>query len=102
MFRCATPAGELPAFARRAEAAGFDELWVVEDCFYSGGVAAAAAALAATARVRVGIGILPAAARNAESAESAGRLPTSSSSLSTRGAIAASFPVRFRLGRGPG
>ena len=59
MFRCATPAEELPEFARRTEAAGFDELWVVEDCFYSGGVAAAAAALAATTRVDVGIGILP-------------------------------------------
>jgi 5,10-methylenetetrahydromethanopterin reductase len=65
MFRCATPAEELPEFARRAEAAGFDQLWVVEDCFYSGGVAAAAAALAATTRVTVGIGILPAVVRNA-------------------------------------
>jgi len=65
MFRCTTPAEELPEFARRAEAAGFDELWVVEDCFYSGGVVAAAAALAATARVNVGIGILPAVVRNA-------------------------------------
>jgi alkanesulfonate monooxygenase SsuD/methylene tetrahydromethanopterin reductase-like flavin-dependent oxidoreductase (luciferase family) len=65
MFRCATPVEELPDFARRAEAAGFDEIWVVEDCFYSGGVAAAATALAATARVRVGVGILPAPVRNA-------------------------------------
>jgi alkanesulfonate monooxygenase SsuD/methylene tetrahydromethanopterin reductase-like flavin-dependent oxidoreductase (luciferase family) len=31
MFRCATPAEEPPEFARRTEAAGFDELWVVED-----------------------------------------------------------------------
>ena len=65
MFRCATPAEELPEFARRSEAAGFDELWVVEDCFYSGGVVAAAAALAATTRVNVGVGILPAVVRNA-------------------------------------
>src|SRR6516162_8375189 len=65
MFRCATPVEQLPDVARRAQAAGFDEIWVVEDCFYSGGVAAAATALAATARVKVGVGILPAAARNA-------------------------------------
>lgn len=64
MFRCTIPAEELPGFARRAEAAGFDELWVVEDCFYSGGVVTAAAALAATERIRIGIGILPAAVRN--------------------------------------
>lgn len=65
MFRCATPPEELPEFARRAEAAGFDELWVVEDCFFSGGVAAAAAALGATTRISVGLGILPAGPRNA-------------------------------------
>jgi 5,10-methylenetetrahydromethanopterin reductase len=65
MFRCATPAEELPEFARRAETDGFDERWVVEDCFYSGGVAAAGTALAATTRIAVGLGILPARTRNA-------------------------------------
>lgn len=59
------PAGQFRPFAQRAEALGFDELWVVEDCFFRGGVAQAAAALAMTERIRVGIGILPAAVRNA-------------------------------------
>ncbi|WP_368497098.1 LLM class flavin-dependent oxidoreductase [Herbiconiux sp. A18JL235] len=51
-------------FARRAEELGFDELWVVEDMGFRGGIAQAAAVLAVTTRIRVGIGILPAAARN--------------------------------------
>ncbi|GAA3763518.1 alkanesulfonate monooxygenase SsuD/methylene tetrahydromethanopterin reductase-like flavin-dependent oxidoreductase (luciferase family) [Spinactinospora alkalitolerans] len=51
--------------ARGVEQAGFDELWLVEDCFFAGGIAAAATALAVTERVKVGIGILPAVARNA-------------------------------------
>ena len=54
----------LPDFARRAEDAGFDELWVVEDCFYSSGIASAAAALACTGSIAVGLGIMPAVARN--------------------------------------
>jgi 5,10-methylenetetrahydromethanopterin reductase len=52
-------------FATRAEALGFDELWVVEDLGFRGGVAQAAAVLASTRTIRVGIGILPAGARNA-------------------------------------
>lgn len=52
-------------FAQRAEALGFDEVWVVEDLGYRGGIAQAAAVLATTERIRVGIGILPVAARNA-------------------------------------
>ena len=59
------PAHQFRTYAQRAEALGFDELWLVEDCFFRGGVAQAAAALAMTERVRVGIGILPAAVRNA-------------------------------------
>lgn len=62
------PAGalpeELPSFAARIEALGYDELWVIEDCFLSGGLTLAATALAATREVRVGIGLLPAAVRN--------------------------------------
>lgn len=55
---------DLLPFARRADELGFDELWVVEDCFYRGGIAQTAAVLAATTRITVGIGILPAAPRN--------------------------------------
>jgi 5,10-methylenetetrahydromethanopterin reductase len=58
------PALVLP-FARRADELGFDELWVVEDLGFRGGVAQAAAVLAATGRIRVGIGLLPVGARNA-------------------------------------
>jgi alkanesulfonate monooxygenase SsuD/methylene tetrahydromethanopterin reductase-like flavin-dependent oxidoreductase (luciferase family) len=46
------------------EAKGFDQLWVVEDCFYAGGIAQAAIALAATTQLKVGMGINPAVARN--------------------------------------
>ncbi len=52
-------------FARRAEALGFDELWVVEDLGFRGGVAQAAAVLAVTEEIEVGVGVLPAAVRNA-------------------------------------
>ncbi|WP_329277347.1 LLM class flavin-dependent oxidoreductase [Streptomyces sp. NBC_01451] len=55
---------ELPGFARRAEALGVDDLWVVEDLGWNGGVSAAAVALGATERLRVGIGITPAPLRS--------------------------------------
>ncbi|MCQ8187015.1 LLM class flavin-dependent oxidoreductase [Streptomyces rugosispiralis] len=58
------PAGDIVAFAQRAESHGFDELWVVEDLGYRGGLAQAATVLATTTRIRVGVGLLPAAARN--------------------------------------
>ncbi|MFC4502360.1 MULTISPECIES: LLM class flavin-dependent oxidoreductase [Streptomyces] len=54
----------LPGFARRAEALGVDDLWVVEDLGWNGGVSAAAVALGATERLRVGIGITPAPLRS--------------------------------------
>jgi len=58
------PIADFVPFARRAEELGFDELWVVEDCFFRGGIAQAATVLAMTERIRVGIGIMPAAPRN--------------------------------------
>ncbi|MEU6138835.1 LLM class flavin-dependent oxidoreductase [Streptomyces sp. NPDC047081] len=54
----------LPEFARQAEALGADDVWVVEDLGWAGGVSAAAVALGATERVRVGIGIAPAPLRS--------------------------------------
>ncbi len=54
----------LPGFARQAEALGVDDLWVVEDLGWNGGVSAAAVALGATERLRVGIGITPAPLRS--------------------------------------
>jgi len=59
------PARQIVDFAQSAERLGFDELWIVEDCFFRGGIAQASVALAATSRIHLGIGILPAAARNA-------------------------------------
>ncbi|MFJ5927032.1 LLM class flavin-dependent oxidoreductase [Kitasatospora sp. NPDC092948] len=58
------PASDLIPYARRAEQLGFDEVWVVEDLGWRGGVAQAATALAVTERITVGIGIMPAGARN--------------------------------------
>ena len=54
----------LPDFARDVEALGADELWVVEDLSWGGGISASAIALAATSRMRVGLGIAPAPLRN--------------------------------------
>ena len=59
------PAPRVLEYARTAERLGFDELWVVEDLGFRGGLAQATAALGATTRIRVGIGILPAAVRSA-------------------------------------
>jgi 5,10-methylenetetrahydromethanopterin reductase len=56
--------GTLVEHARRAEAAGFAELWLWEDCFLAGGIAMSATALAATERITVGLGIMPAPVRN--------------------------------------
>lgn len=64
MFRREHAPEQLPDFARRAEEAGFDELWVVEDCFYTSGIASAATALAGTGSITVGLGIMPAVVRN--------------------------------------
>lgn len=54
----------LPAFVAEIEADGFDELWMVEDCFLSGGMTLATIALARSDTLRVGVGLLPATVRN--------------------------------------
>ncbi|MEU0250773.1 LLM class flavin-dependent oxidoreductase [Streptomyces sp. NPDC006235] len=54
----------LPGFARDVEALGVDDLWVVEDLGWNGGISAASLALGATERLRVGIGIMPAPLRS--------------------------------------
>lgn len=59
------PTAQVLPFARRAEELGFDELWVVEDLTFRGGVAQAGAVLGSTSRIAVGVGIAPAGARNA-------------------------------------
>jgi 5,10-methylenetetrahydromethanopterin reductase len=55
---------ELIGFAQALEALGVDDLWVVEDLGWAGGIASSAVALASTKRLRVGIGIVPAPLRN--------------------------------------
>jgi len=82
--------GDLLAFAREVERLGFDEVWVVEDLGFRGGIAQAAAVLAVTERIRVGIGILPAAVRSVmfEAMEAA--------------TLAQLFPGRLDLGIGHG
>lgn len=77
-------------FARHVDRLGFDELWVVEDLGFRGGIAQAAAVLAVTQRIRVGVGILPAAVRNVafEAMEAA--------------TLAQLFPSRVDIGIGHG
>ena len=84
------PPVEVARVARACEEAGFDEVWVVEDCFFTGGLTTAAIALAATTRVTVGIGILPAVVRNP--AFNAMELAT----------LAGAFPGRVHAGIGHG
>jgi 5,10-methylenetetrahydromethanopterin reductase len=76
--------------ARRAESAGFSELWLWEDCFLAGGVAMCATALAATETVTVGLGVMPAPARNAAFA------------AMEIAALARLHPARFHPGFGHG
>ncbi len=59
------PAGAVVDYAERLEAAGIDQLWIIEDCFHTAGISLGAAALARTSTLQVGFGILPAVSRNA-------------------------------------
>nr|WP_158607450.1 LLM class flavin-dependent oxidoreductase [Flexivirga caeni] len=59
------PASEVSDYAQRAEAAGLQELWLIEDCFFTTAPPLAAAALASTRSLRVGLGIVPAVVRTA-------------------------------------
>jgi alkanesulfonate monooxygenase SsuD/methylene tetrahydromethanopterin reductase-like flavin-dependent oxidoreductase (luciferase family) len=64
VFRPQFPPESLREMARVADKSGLDQLWLWEDCFLEGGIAAASAALAWTERVRVGIGLMPVPFRN--------------------------------------
>lgn len=63
-FDRSLPAPFVVEVAEALEAAGVDQLWVIEDCFYTAAISLAAAALARTESLTVGIGILPSVARN--------------------------------------
>ena len=59
IFHPSFPPETLADYARRAEAGGFDELWLWDDCFLPGALTSAAIALSATRRITLGIGLLP-------------------------------------------
>ncbi|TMR15873.1 LLM class flavin-dependent oxidoreductase [Nonomuraea turkmeniaca] len=64
MFDRGLPPEQLIPFAKALDATAVDDLWVVEDLGWTGGISSAATALAVTSRLRVGIGIAPAPLRN--------------------------------------
>ncbi|MFI7222332.1 LLM class flavin-dependent oxidoreductase [Nonomuraea angiospora] len=64
MFDRELPPEQLIPFAKALDETAVDDLWVVEDLGWTGGVSSAATALAVTSRLRVGIGITPAPLRN--------------------------------------
>lgn len=89
-FHREQPAADIARQARAVEQAGYDELWVIEDLFYTAGPSLAAAALTATDTLGVGIGVMPAAVRNP--AATAMEIAT----------LAAMAPGRFHAGVGHG
>ncbi len=64
IFHPTFPPETLADYGRRAEAAGFDELWLWDDCFLAGAFTSAAIALSATRTLKVCIGLLPVKAYN--------------------------------------
>ncbi|MFI8568401.1 LLM class flavin-dependent oxidoreductase [Rhodococcus sp. NPDC078407] len=76
--------------ARAADTSGVDEVWLWEDCFFSGGISTAALVLANTEHVNVGIGVLPTPMRNV--AATAMEIAT----------VARIHPGRLRVGLGHG
>src|SRR5689334_4085608 len=90
IFHPGFPPESLSDYAHRAEAAGFDELWLWGDSFQPGAWTSAAIALSATQRLKVGIGLMPATAINPLFA---------AMELTT---LARAFPDRFLPGFGHG
>ena len=50
--------------AATAETAGFEEVWLAEDYFFTGGISGATAALDSTSTLKVGLGVVSAVARH--------------------------------------
>jgi alkanesulfonate monooxygenase SsuD/methylene tetrahydromethanopterin reductase-like flavin-dependent oxidoreductase (luciferase family) len=90
VFRPDFQPSTLQETALAAERAGVAELWLWEDCFLQGGIAAAAVALASTGTLTVGLGVLPAPLRN---------VVTTAMEVAT---LEAMFPGRLRVGIGHG
>ncbi len=59
-----TAPGDLVGAVRRAEELGYSEIWLAEDYFELGGVAAASTALASTQSIPVGLGVVSAVVRH--------------------------------------
>ena len=55
---------QLVAGARTAESVGFDEIWLAEDYFFTGGISGATMVLDATKHIRVATGIVSAVVRH--------------------------------------
>jgi alkanesulfonate monooxygenase SsuD/methylene tetrahydromethanopterin reductase-like flavin-dependent oxidoreductase (luciferase family) len=85
-----TPPEQIALLAREAEQAGFGELWIPEDYFFLGGIAASAIALGATERIPVGTAVVSSVVRHP--ALLAMEIAT----------LARAFPGRFRAGIGHG
>ncbi|MGV9711057.1 LLM class flavin-dependent oxidoreductase [Gordonia sp. NPDC003424] len=80
----------LPQVARAADVAGLQELWLWEDCFLYGGLAAEAIVLAHSRTLTVGIGVLPVPLRSV--AATAMEIAT----------LERTYPGRLRVGVGHG
>ena len=50
--------------AAQAESSGFDEIWLAEDYFFTGGISGASMVLGATEEITVGLGVVSAVARH--------------------------------------
>jgi alkanesulfonate monooxygenase SsuD/methylene tetrahydromethanopterin reductase-like flavin-dependent oxidoreductase (luciferase family) len=85
-----TPPEQIAGLAREAERAGFGELWIPEDYFFLGGMAASAIALSATERIGVGTAVVSCVVRHP--ALLAMEIAT----------LARAYPNRFRAGIGHG
>ncbi|BBG02395.1 MULTISPECIES: LLM class flavin-dependent oxidoreductase [Pseudonocardia] len=59
-----TPPEDIARLAREVEERGFGELWIPEDYFFLGGIAASAIALGATERIPVGIAVVSSMVRH--------------------------------------
>lgn len=59
-----TPPEQIAELAKSVENSGFGELWIPEDYFFLGGIAASAIALSATERIRVGIAVVSSMVRH--------------------------------------
>ncbi|MGE3499823.1 MAG: LLM class flavin-dependent oxidoreductase [Candidatus Binatia bacterium] len=55
---------KIPTHAHLAEDLGFQEVWLLEDLWFTGGIAGASAALSATRSIPIGVGVVSAILRN--------------------------------------